>query len=59
MKRPLEFTNGLVYNLLRKVIGRKFRLPSVRIQLKEIASTLGEWDAISFCYYDYLKKIEP
>ena len=45
-----------MYNLLRKWIGRDADLPSV--STIEIAFALVE-DAISFCYYGYLCKIEP
>ena len=46
-----------MYNLIRKVIGCNSDLPSVKT-IFEIASTLDEWDAISF-YYDRLCKTEP
>lgn len=46
-----------MYNLLRKVIGCESDLPSVSTM--EIAFALDEWDAISFCCYGYLCKIEP
>ena len=31
IERPLDFSSGLMYNLLRKVIGHEFRLPSVKL----------------------------
>ena len=39
-KRPLDFSNGLVYNLLRKVIGIDFPIALSGI-IYEIAFTLG------------------
>ena len=39
-KEPLAKQAALLYNLIRKVIGHEFRLPSVRILYFEIASKL-------------------
>ena len=60
IERPLDFSSGLMYNLLRKVIGHEFRLPSVILFVERTSIfTLDGWDAISFCYYDCPEKTEP
>lgn len=43
----------LVYNLLRKVIGHKFRLPSVKKSIYEIASTLDGGMLFFFNYQSH------
>lgn len=57
IKRPLDFSSGLVYNLVRKHIGHEFRLPSV-VDYENSILTLGGRDAIFF-YYDCQGMTEP
>ncbi len=59
IKRTLDFSNALVYNLFRKRIGYDSDLPSVLKCYKNSIHTLGGRDAISFYYYDRLCKTEP